>query len=366
MQVLMPPRRDSQVLIGTALSPTSIYTEDGNIFKVKGFSGRALWSWLRLQQGRKIDEEIKLAVAPYREKLENKKISFAEYKYELKKILKNMMETSLSENQRTIQYIIINGKVKAVASLKHLLIPPEEVMAVAQDILNERDMSYRIDPALAGLVSTTDAQYYGMNLGFYIHPGDIITRRAISISSYIYTILCTNPLTFAGLGDLGKFGVDEDDKNYRVLRIQAKDELRPRLERAIDQTIKGEDRLKSMIDYARNNPVDPYEAKIILTAFLRAYNISDKVIEQVLQRLNYEDQTTYGMAQATSYIARHGEFRNNATVRLRERLSTVAGASLRILDPEETAEKSLKWLKERLTEKTPDWLKDLLKKKKQK
>jgi len=344
------------VVVGVLETPNIIRTEEGERISISGIHGRAAWSWLRLQAGRRIDDEIKQAIEAeaQRRKMEVKDLP-RDVRYD---VVLGMLEQMLENTQRPVQYIIDGDYVKAVASTQHLLIPPEEVQAVANQILAERGgLKFKTDPILEGLVATDEKEVAGLYLGFHLHPGDILTRRAISVSSWIYTILCTNPLTWAGIGNFGRFGIGSEHE--RVLRIQKKSELRPRLEKAIDEAAKNIDTLKQMVEYAKKNKVDPKEARVILTAFSKSYGIGDKVIQELLERLNVEDKTTWGMSQAASYVARHGEnFRKTPEgqkSRARQSMATVGAASLLIEDPSLTYEKAMKWLKGKLPE-WPEWL----------
>jgi len=334
------------VCIGTLRNSGMIRSETGEVIPME-FEGRAAWSWLRLQHGRSIDAEIKAALGEKKKEGER----LAE--------LMNFLDRSIPTSQRQTQFIYETTEkgtiVKAVASLDHLLIPPEEVERVAHEILADRQIRYNVDATLEGLVSVDPQEVAGLYVGFHLHPGDILTRTAISVSSYLYTIICTNPITWAGIGGFGRFGVDNKAQEFeRVLRIQKKSELRPRLEKAIDETTKMMDRLKGMVDFAKTNNVDPKEARIILGAFTKAYGLGDKVLTELLGRLRLEDKTTFGMAQAASYEARHGEaFRETPEgqkPKARSSVATIGAAALTIQDPKDVAEKCRKWLLGRLEE----------------
>jgi len=339
---------ETQVLIGTLADLNKVRTEEG-VREVQSFQDRAMWSWLRLHYTKRIDEEIQKAA---------KQMGAMATPIDRTAVLEELILEHLvdARSQRSLQYIIMDGAIKAVATTKHLLIPPEEVEAVAYDVLKAVQVNAEEDPDLKGLVATTDT-VGGLRYGFHIFPGDILTRRAVSVSAYVGVIMCLNPLTWAGIGNFGRFGLSP--KHERILRIQKKAELRPRLEAAVKGAGQEISALKKMVDYARTNRVDPREAQIILSAFSKSYGIGDKVIQELLGRLESEDRTTYGMSQAASYIARHGETwkkpKEGQGEHARQSMAVVGAASLLVEDPKLTAEKAYKWLKGQWPE-WPDWL----------
>jgi len=339
------------VVIGTLERPDIIRTKSGEKIPVDVFDMRAAWSWLRLQAGRKIDNEIKEAIR--REEQKRKQRLDRE---ERRKILMDFVASHIGGEQRETQFILSSAmdetEIKAVASLHHLLIAPEEVQAVAKNILSSANLSILQEPALQGLVATQEGEYAGLKVGLHLDPGDILTRRAISVSSYVQTILCTNPLTWAGIGGFNRFGL-EGGRYERILRIKKRAELEPRLIKAVESGVKNIEKLKSMVEYAKTNKVDPKEARVILTAFSKAYGIGDKVIVELIDRLKKEDKTTYGMAQAASWEARHGQAFKENVHHARQSMATVGAASLLIDEPAVTYEKAKRWLGEHFKE----WLK---------
>lgn len=336
----------TQVLVGTLADLDRVRTLQGEA-KVKGFDDRAMWSWLRLHYTKQIDEEIKKVAEQMGLKSKDRTPALQEL------ILEHLID---SRKQREIQYIISDGKIKAVATTKHLLIPPEEVEAVAYEVLKTSKLEVDRDPNLKGLISNTDT-VGGLRYGFHVFPGDILTRRAVSVSAYVGVIMCLNPLTWAGIGNFGRFGLAP--KHERILRIQVKSELRPRLEAAVQGAGKEISALKKMVEYAKANKVDPREARIILSAFSKSYSIGDKVVQELLGRLESEDRTTYGMSQAASYVARHGESwkkpKEGQEEHARQSMAVVGAATMLVKDPKVTCEKALHWLKGQWPE-WPEWL----------
>jgi len=336
----------TQVLIGTLADLNRIRTEQGEE-TVQKFQDRAMWSWLRLHNTKRIDAEIK-AAAQQMGITSGRKTAVLE---EL--VLEHLIE---DKPQKNLQYIIMDGQIKAVATTRHLLIPPEEVEAVAYEVLKASKVEVEEDPHLRGLIATTDT-VGGLRYGLHIFPGDILTRRAVSVSAYVQVVQCLNPLTWAGIGNFGRFGLAPE--HDRILRIQKRSELLPRLEAAIQGAGKEVSALKKMVEYAQKKQVDPREAKVILSAFSKSYGLGEPVIKELLGRLQQEDPTTYGMSQAASWIARHGEeFRETPEGKeshARQSMAVVGAASLLVEDPHLTADKAMTWLKGKLPE-WPEWL----------
>lgn len=337
---------EPQIVIGSLLNPYEIQPTQGEIVKVDRISSRAFWSFFRLQNGKQADAEIKRLKA-------TSKTPMGDYL------------AKMGKQQKQLQYILLDGQVKAIASTKHLLIPPSEVEATVRELTKT---SAYDDPALHGLVLVTQTQElipydpHPFKLGIHVFCGDIFTRRAISISNFIEQPLCFNPLTFADIGGFNRFGINTNKDQYtRVLRITKKEELRPRITKALDEAKATVDKLVGVIERSKEKKVKAQEARQILTAFASAYGIGLSPIREVINRLNKEPKTLYGMASASSFVARHGEtFRaiEGKKSYNRQGMATVAGACILIDEPKVTAEKARKWLKGNLP-KTPEWLKEV-------
>jgi len=338
-----------EVLVGT-LSDLKQVTTAQQVRDVKGFQDRAKWSWLRLHLGRSVDEEIKRRVELRKAALGEKVSSV---------VLDELVTWAIHSPvyQRDLQYIVVDGTVKGVATMKHLLVPPEQVLEAAEEIADSQGLLLTEQEGLAGLVST-EKEAAGIQVGFHIYGGDILTRKAISVSSFARTIICTNPLTWAGIGNFERFGLGRTHE--RVLRIEKITELRPRLERAIAGSREILSKLEELIDRSRRTPVNDREAKAILTAFAKAYGIGLKPIEEVIQRLTVEPKSTFGMAQAASWVARHGETwratPEGQTGHAKQGMATVGAASLLINDVGVTYARAMEWLRGKFPDKQPEWL----------
>jgi len=338
-----------EVLVGTLSDLKQVETAQGTK-EVEDIQDRAKWSWLRLHYGRSIDDEIKQTVEARK----------AELGLKVSSVVLDDMVTRLIRSdaqQRELQYIVVDDIVKGVATTKHLLIPPEQVLEAAGEIADTQGLLLTEQEGLAGLVST-EKEVAGIQIGFHIYPGDILTRKAISVSSFARTIMCTNPLTWAGIGNFQKFGLGKTHE--RVLRIERRAELRPRLEKAITGSREILGKLEELIDKSKHTPVNDREAKAILTAFTKAYGIGLRPTEEVIQRLTVEPKSTFGMAQAASWVARHGERWKKPTEgelpHAKQSMAVVGAASLLIDDVQVTYARALEWLRGKFPEKQPEWL----------
>jgi len=327
--------KEMSVVVGRLLSPEVIETEDGQPLTIAGMRDRAKWSFLRLQHGRSIDAEIKAA-------------------REEEKDMDTILTDLWPQQQRNVQFIMSADRlVKAVASTRHLLIPPAQVYQIAAEIIGPSKVAQ--DKGVVGTVTILE-EIPGIKVGFQVHGGEITTRRAVSVSSFASIIQCLNPLSWVGTGNFERFGVSGEYE--RVLRIKKVSELRPRLERAITGAKENLKQLERLIEKSKTTKVNPEEARLVLGAFSAAYSVGLKPVDELLKRLDQEDKTKWGMAQAASWVARHGESwratPEGQVERSRQNMATVGAAALAVKDVKATAEQCRKWLegqKSKLAEK---------------
>lgn len=354
------------VLIGTLTQPHHIKPRDP-FTKELGFdvsrrttdinrwNYRAMWSYLRLQFGRKIDAAIKaeLEGLPRAERL----IRMAEFFEEA---------VSKQEEPRMLQFIVDDSKIElnviAVASLKHLLIPPAEVYGMAEQIIEKSKVMDRYKMEQLSGRTWQLRELTGLKIGLQIYGGTITTRFAIKITSWLQIHGCLNPLSWLGVGNFKRFGIRADDYE-RILRIKKKEDLKPRLQQGIDQAMKRTNVIMQKAERAKGIPVNYKTAKILISAFGLSYKLGAKTIEQVLGRFEVENKSQWGLAMAASWVAAHGFFMATAEGRGRyveQRLSTIAGATILVDDIKEVEEKSLAWLKEHIKKGLMKSVKELL------
>lgn len=324
-----------------------IRTQNGETVRFSKMSGRAAWSYVRLQAGSRIRADA--AIRDYRERLE-KELGREVRKAELMpRILEQWVPTL--DNQREIQFIFSDDKVVAVASTKHLLIPAEEVMAIAR----------RVSPGLqpqenfTGLLQEFE-ELPGITLSWHLDPGDILTRRAIRMGVGLRVISCFNPLTFVGASGFDRFfgTYGRANKHEKILRVERKIDLEDRIRDALAGSGSQIEAIKEEIANAKKVNVKFEDAKVLLTAFPISYSAGKKTVKQIVERYRIEDQTLWGLAQAASYVARHGEFRSNAET-IDRKLAVVGAAYFNISDVDGVADNCRAWLKKRDIN-LEDWL----------
>jgi len=346
------------VVIGSLDSPYDISPREDmdTSTHIRKWNYRAMWSYLRLQYGREIDEQIKAAVEglPRAERL----IKMAEF-----------FEDAVNEQKqaREMQFIVDDSgrhlNVVAVASLKHLLIPPAEVYDMARQIIEKGNMMERYDLKELSGDTWQLRESAGLKIGLQIYGGTITTRFAIKITSWLQVLACLNALSWLGIGNFNRFGIRSNDFE-RILRIKKREELKPRLEQGIDQAMKRTGLIQQKADRAKGVPMKPRTAKILVSAFALSYKLGAKSIEQVIERFQKEQQNQWGLAMASSWVASHGFFMATPEGRDRyveQRLSTIAGATLLVDDIPKAEERSLEWLKKHIKQGSVKSVRKLLK-----
>ena len=328
---------------------------------------RAMWSFLRLQFGRGIDETIKAYMA----KLEDQRghrMSREEREPEMWKFF--VKQVNLIGDARKIQFIFYSDHVLAVASLQHLLIPPEDVYDMAGRIIQEHYPQFK-DFNVQGLAGATyEVQELPMfKSGIQIYGGCITTRQAITVSSWLSVNSCFNPLSWLGIGGFRSFFAGTTDEYERLLRIKVKEDLEPRLRQDIEIALDKNKSVKGRIAEVQKRHVKKSEAEIIMAALGLSYQLGVGTVDQVLQRLEHEAKTQWGMSMASSYVAAHGKFKAapdakpmfNDYGNVRQKLSTISAATLLIDDIRDTKDKSVDWLKAHVKSGEIPSLDDLIK-----
>ena len=313
-----------QVVIGKLASPYEVFSDKGKV-EIKDWQGKAKWSYLRLVYGRKIDETIK--AVKDKEKREQ--------------LMNSLIQKSLS-TAPTLQYILNEkSQVCAVATLKHLIIPPEQVYATAENILGRLYTEGQIYGKIAYM-----REVAGIKIGYQIYAGTITTREAIRVSAFARVELCLNPLSWLGSSFFGWF---IDRSGYeRILRIKKITDLEPRLKTAIEKTSTKLNELEKRTEEAKKDEISDRTAKILASAMSLSYGLGAKIINQVLERYQDEEPTRWGLAMAESWVAKHGKHRKTPEGqqnRVPQKLSTISGATLLIDDTKKAEKKALEWLK---------------------
>jgi len=317
-------REQPRVVIGQLVNPQEIRTEHGATVEVKDWQDRAKWSFLRLVNGRKVDDEITSIASHFKKQAR----------------IAQLLEEARQE--RPLQFIMSSSNILAVASLKHLILDPQQVFNVAAEILKDaqREQIPLERQRLAGQVFYIGG-FAGIKTGVQVDGGDILTRTAVRVAVFARVEMCFNPLSFLGISGLGRFGILGDFE--RVLRIEKISELKPRLETAITNARGHLDDLETRVFLTQGNKLTNKAATTINGALCMAYGLGEKTIRQVMTRYKEEDKTQYGLAMAQSWAAEHGEHRAKG-FRVPQSLSTISGATLLLESIAKAQTKCKQWL----------------------
>lgn len=336
-----------QVLVGKLLHPDAVLSKK-EMVSIESWNYRAMWSWLRLQHTRKIDAIIKAEVS---EKYPNRV-----------KRLKAMEEffrahADLGTKQRELQYIMSGSTVQAVASLKHLLIPAETVFSTAEKLIGR---SLDEVEGIYGKVYYPNDVSETLRMGLQVFAGTITTRYAIRVSNFMFVKSCLNPLSWLGMGGFSKWTAGTDIGRYfRVLRIKVISELEPRLNDAIASGLSNLERIQQSVEHTKKVSVRPRTARKIMAAMSLSYGLGAKTTKQVLEQFSSETKSQYGMAMATSWVARNGEFKEGVQSST-QKLSDVSAAILMIHDMKKARQLSVDWLKSHIKKGSLKTTKELI------
>jgi len=336
-----------QVVIGTLLDPYTIHVSGArpNAFPDE-WDHRAMWSYIRLQYGRK-NGDIKIKDHfEMIETMKNAKLSRAERRKEMQLLFADLV--AQQKRARQMQFIFSGKRIMAVASLKHLLIPPSEVYSMATKILAVnygKPQPINIHE-LSGLTFEV-REVSGMKFGLQVYGGTITTRQAITITSWLRVQQCLNALSWLGIESFGSLGIGGAGYE-RILRIKRKEELEPRIRSGIEQALNKIGNIEKRVHVAEKVKLRQKEAKILMSAMGISYSLGVKTIRQVLERFAKERKNQWGLSMASSWVAAHGTLKKTPESQERaveQKLSTIAGAVLLIDDIKTAKDRSLEWLK---------------------
>lgn len=341
-----------QVVIGQLKEPFHIKPESpfrGSQAQPVEWDHRAMWSWARLQYKRTIaDAKIK-EYFDMITTMKGRALTKEERRNQMGLLFADLVRDQ-DKPPRMMQFILDSeGKVMAVASLKHLLIPPAEVYALAKRILSKNYGKPKLEriSQLSGLTYEVK-QKAGFTLGLQVFGGCITTRQAITMTSWLRVKMCLNPLSWLGVGGFGSMGVVGGTGFERVLRIKVTKDFEPRFREAIEQTIGNLSSIEKRVRKAQRIKVDPEEARIVASALGLSYSLGAKTIKQIIERLPKEKPSLWGLSMSASWVAAHGKFKKTPKHQERvveQTLSTIAGAAILIDNIKVAKQKSLEWLK---------------------
>lgn len=360
-----------QVVIGTLNDPSAVMAKPFGVedyrktiaLYIGEWDHRAMWSYLRLQYGKaKADALIKTHFDVL-QTMNDKPLTKEQKMREMKLLFNDMV--AAQKDPRKLQFIFEEDKVVAVASLKHLLIPPREVYGLVEQIIEQRFPNYQSIGVreLSGM--TYEVKHvHGITFGVQIFGGNITTRKAISVSSWMRVQACFNPLSWLGLGNFKSFGIG-NGRFERVLRIKVRSDLKPRLEAALQNSTSQVSSLDQRIIEAKAVPLKKTEAAIIASAFGLSWSVGERVIQQVLKRYAQEAQSLWGLSMALSYVSAHGKFRKvpeGSRSDIAQNLSTMAGATMLMRDKNYTKQQCVDWLQSHIKEGQLESVQRILKK----
>jgi len=323
------------VVVGKLADPLEIETEPRKRVLIKDWDSRAIWSYLRLVHGRTIDDKIKESLEKEKQRLEK------EGEDKEQAIREVFIELHKPNEDRPLQFIMSSNNVVAVASMKHLLIPPAKVYETATQILGS---SLSSSQGLYGQVLLEDG-FAGIKTGYQIDAGDLTTRTAIRVGVFARVEMCFNPLSWLGVSGLSRFAVPSDYE--RILRIKKLNELYPRLQAAMTNAKGKLGDLEKRVEHTKGVSLSSKKATLLNGSMCMAYGLGEKTIKEVMDRYKEEPKTQYGLAMAQSWAAEHGEHRKTPEGRINrvpQSLSTISGATLLIDDIKTTEAKIRLWL----------------------
>jgi hypothetical protein len=298
--------------------PYAIFeTKEGKKYRMQIHS-KGVWQFLRLEYGRKVDEEIKKFKEDY-EDGSNPLHIFAINKIAEKKPTKEL------------QIIVRNNMIITLASLKHNLYTEEKVYDMISKTIGDLKLIKR--SYLKGrIIHIKDVP--GFKLGIHIYAGDIYTQYAIKISTFIEVMQCSNIITF--LSSHSPVISTTSTQLEKILRIHKQQDIDQRIPIVIENLTKNIDTALDYIETGKKMQINKHNALKLLSSINSSYYIGAKVTGKCFDRYLL-DKKQYGssvwaLAMAVSWIAEHGDCFDNHHTKTRSALCEIAGSLLSIGD----------------------------------
>lgn len=314
-------------------------------------SKKALWSWGRIQDGRKsFDVRVKDRKGELLAELtaEGRDISKRDEIQASRKAAVDVFGEVWpvhKDKQRVFQAIVKKDVLISVATFKHVLLDPEVVRRIGDKVFSSLD----IEPWdkhshmwLPNQILGTYKKVEDMKLGINFSAGDIYTTYAIYIGQWIELLVCTNPIQWLrGMLSTYLMGTKIGWK-ARILRLQkVLDEkvLEARITQLVKDVQGNERGLLATMKASKTKLITPEMAEVMLKAFSSSYGIGSKIQTEALEEFKEANgKSLYDLAQATSMISWSSvKFRQDAS-HARARLSAIAAVLTVIKDPKETYE----------------------------
>lgn len=271
---------------------------NGEAFTPEQFSVKAKWQYARLILGRKMAD--------------NKFFNYAQ-QYGKSKALDCIVVEATAQPQKYLQFIIKevpdkrsnnpNAKIKivyAIATLKHSLIPRDEVKKIIHDYFISKGAEYKNAFGYQTYyLERIETDLGGWKLGISFDTGKISTDKAIRIGASLFIEKCTNIVSFLGFRG---FGGDFEPINTRILRI-TDEGTRDRIIATLKQIDFQAQKIADKIMENGKQKITFEDASKIVFVLGKSYQIGEKVRNWILQefkKIPDEYKTTYELAMVLS------------------------------------------------------------------
>jgi len=325
--------------------------DNGERFKL---SKKALWSWGRIQHGRKNFDylvksgkqaELERLAAKGVEKTRKEEISAS--RLAALATFRAVWDMLDKRRQRRFQAIVKGDVLVSVTTWRHVLVDPQLVRRIAEKVFRDMGIEFwdkHRHMWLPNQILGTYKRVEDMKLGVNFSQGDITTHFAIFIGQWIELEVCTNPIQWLRgmLSSYIKLAGAEIGWKARILRVtKVADEkvLESRVRELIKDVKSGEKGLLGTIKASKRKLITPEMAEIMLKAFSKSYGIGEKIQTEVLEEFRESNgKSLYDLAQATSYISWSSQKFRLGAKQARARLSAIAAVMTVLKDPAKTVE----------------------------
>lgn len=330
-------------------------------------SKKAMWSWGRIQGGRKaFDETVKSIKEDCLLQWTNGEMENATTKQQIQaskiaimgafgQVRGAIREDHLEERpvQAFIDTLKMRPVVVSIATRIHSILSRETVMEIGNKVFEEQGISeysthsgvVRPDQLL-GLYdkSSIDAHGDQMNIGINFSAGDIYTQRAIFVGQMIELQVCTNPIIWARRMLSAYLSGTRLSWHARILRltqIESEGILKTRIETLVKEVQSGKRGLVQLVRDSRQKFISGAMADAIIRAIGGSYGIGKKVTNEIWEEfMESNGKSLYDLAQATSHISWSSQqFRADVKV-ARNILTGISAVLLTIDDPKKAYELS--------------------------
>lgn len=315
-------------------------------------SKKAMWSWGRIQTGRKnFDQLFESARENHLKELETTIIDERIRKLQAGKLAiadafgkVGVEQTEKIDNQKPTQMFIVGQVLHTIATPRHSVLDPDTVFEIGKQVFSQLNIqpwdTHKRVIASRQLVGIFD-RYEGMKLGITFNAGDILTTYAISIGQMVELEVCTNPLIwargmFSSLIKIGGSQLEWRAKMLRLTGIENTDILKEKITTLAQEVMSGKKGLAEVIESSKQKPIVIEQAQIILGAFCKSYGIGQKIQEDIIGDFKDSNgKSLFDLAQSTSHISWSSERFNKDAIKAPGILAAISAALTSIRDPQE-------------------------------